>query len=196
MLVVEIAALMHDMADKKYVKLEDGKSLSDHFLPKFEEIQTSSGTNAAAVLGQDRMELISRVVENVSWTTEKKLRETGALTAWHTECMELHCVQDADRLDAIGAFGESDYRDHSYDKNPKLLLIVLGIMRCAAYSSAVNRPLYVPKDDSTPDKYPHGSAIDHFYDKLLHIKERLKTDAGRAMGEKRHQTVSRNYAER
>lgn len=72
----------------------------------------------------------------------------------------------------------------------------IGIMRCAAYSSATNRPLYVPEQDYASNKYPKGSsAIDHFYDKLLHIKERLKTDTGRAMGEKRHQTVNRDFAE-
>lgn len=169
MLVVEVAALMHDMADKKYVKLEEGKSLFEHFLPILEGIQAGDGTTAAALLGRDRVELVAKVVENVSWTTEKRLRETGALTPWHSSCKELHCVQDADRLDAIGAFG---------------------IMRCAAYSSATNRPLYVPEEDYASNKYPKGySAIDHFYDKLLHIKERLKTDAGRAMGEKRHQTM-------
>ncbi|KIO34676.1 hypothetical protein M407DRAFT_240506 [Tulasnella calospora MUT 4182] len=169
MLVVEVAALMHDMADKKYVKLEEGMSLFQHFLPIFEGIRASDGTSAAALLGHDRLELVAKVVENVSWTTEKRLREAGALTPWHSDCKELHCVQDADRLDAIGAFG---------------------IMRCAAYSSATNRPLYVPEQDYASNKYPKdSSAIDHFYDKLLHIKERLKTDAGRALGEKRHQTM-------
>ena len=46
-------------------------------------------------------------MDNVSWSTESKLREVGAITPWHETCIELHCVQDADRLDAIGAFGEA-----------------------------------------------------------------------------------------
>lgn len=113
MLVVEVAALMHDMADKKYVKLEEGKSLFEHFLPILEGIQAGDGTTAAALLGRDRVELVAKVVENVSWTTEKKLRETGALTPWHGSCKELHCVQDADRLDAIGAFGKPYHHSSS-----------------------------------------------------------------------------------
>lgn len=66
-------------------------------------------------------------------------------------------------------------------------------MRCAAYSAATNRPLYVPPEEEGPEgsKYVRGgSAIDHFYDKLLLLRERLKTDAGRKMGDKRHQLVS------
>lgn len=64
-------------------------------------------------------------------------------------------------------------------------------MRCAAYSSATGRPLFVSEEEYSTGKYAKGeSAIEHFYDKLLHIRDRLKTPAGRRMGEKRHQTVS------
>ena len=70
------------------------------------------------------------------------------------------------------------------------LTVKVGIMRCAAFSAVMNRPLYVPPDAPEGRWESGGSAIDHFYDKLLLIKERLKTDAGCKMGEKRHKTVS------
>jgi len=98
---------------------------------------------------------------------KKKLRDTGEWTEWHDTCLELHCVQDADRLDAIGAFG---------------------IMRCAAYSTVKKRPLHTPTDDAD---HTH-TAIQHFHDKLLNIRDRLKTEVGKKMGDRRHQ-VLRNF---
>lgn len=113
LVVVEVAALMHDMADKKYVTLEEGKTLYQHFLPLFESIRTTDGKDAVQILGQERLELIAKAVENVSWTTEKKLRASGGWSSWHSDCLELHCVQDADRLDAIGAFGKHMFSNAS-----------------------------------------------------------------------------------
>lgn len=89
------------------------------------------------------------IVPCVSWSTEKRMREKGQWGAWHDTCAELHCVQDADRLDAIGA---------------------VGVMRCAAFSGAKNRILLAA---DTP------SAESHFDEKLLHIKDRIKVNARR-----------------
>ncbi|KAH7926096.1 hypothetical protein BV22DRAFT_1111928 [Leucogyrophana mollusca] len=159
LLVVELAALLHDVLDKKYVSDADAADPYAYFLPLFEKLSSEHGLN---LINDGRARQIVKIVENVSWTTEKRLREAGQWQEWHDRCVELHCVQDADRLDAIGAFG---------------------IMRCAAYSAAVNRPLHAPPGRS-------DTAIAHFYDKLLHIQDRLKTEAGRKMGAKRHQFAS------
>ncbi|EIW83994.1 hypothetical protein CONPUDRAFT_163243 [Coniophora puteana RWD-64-598 SS2] len=159
LLVIEIAALLHDVLDKKYVTPAEAADPYAFFLPFFRSIaEQPAGVDLVA---DGRARLIANVIENVSWTTEKKLRAEGRWTEWHETCRELHCVQDADRLDAIGAFG---------------------IMRCAAFSSVTNRPLHAPPGRT-------DTAVEHFYDKLLHIQDRLKTEPGKKMGAKRHQLM-------
>ncbi|CUA76238.1 hypothetical protein RSOLAG22IIIB_12141 [Rhizoctonia solani] len=159
LLVVELAALLHDILDKKYVTSEQAADSHAYFRPFFESVKGN-----VDLLADGRAKIIVRIIENVSWSTEKKLREEGKLEPWHESCLELHCVQDADRLDAIGAFG---------------------IMRVAAYSAAVNRPLHTPPDDSNVSE----TSVQHFHDKLLHIKDRLKTPQGRELGAQRHKLM-------
>lgn len=103
-LVVDLAALLHDVLDKKYVSAAEAADPYGYFLPFFQSLVKDY---ALDLLSDGRAALIVKIVENVSWTTEKKLRESGKLEEWHVTCIELHCVQDADRLDAIGAFGGS-----------------------------------------------------------------------------------------
>lgn len=100
---------------------------------------------------------------------------------------ELAAVQDADRLEAVGA---------------------LGIARCMAYTGRKNRPFYDPAYEHRPRDYEHycqqlglanadaytssetkrdDSAVAHFYEKLLHLKDMLKTETGRKLGADRHQ---------
>ncbi|CEL55938.1 hypothetical protein RSOLAG1IB_01951 [Rhizoctonia solani AG-1 IB] len=159
LLVVELAALLHDVLDKKYVTPEEAADADAYFRPFFESVR-----DHVDLLQDGRAKLVVRVIENVSWSTEKKLRAENKLEPWHESCIELHCVQDADRLDAIGAFG---------------------IMRVAAYSAAVNRPLHAPPGDSEVSE----TSVQHFHDKLLHIKDRLKTPQGRELGAQRHQLM-------
>jgi uncharacterized protein len=87
-----------------------------------------------------------QIVPNVSWSTESKLRKAGEWTDWHNTCPELHAVQDADRLDAVGA---------------------VGVMRCAAFSGVKGRRLLDDAEGS-------DSAEGHFADKLLLIRDRMK----------------------
>ncbi|KAJ7364260.1 hypothetical protein DFH08DRAFT_838759 [Mycena albidolilacea] len=161
LLVVELAALLHDVLDKKYVSAEQAADPYGFFLPFFTSMAEKHGVD----LVQDgRARLIAQVVDNISWTTETKLKKNNLWSEWHENCVELHCVQDADRLDAIGAFG---------------------IMRCAAYSAAVNRPLYIPPGQPQLRE----PAVQHFHDKLVLIRDRLKTAPGKVLGEKRHNVL-------
>jgi uncharacterized protein len=107
-LVIELAALLHDVLDKKYVSAEEAADPYAFFLPFFERQRIE--TPEVELIDNSRARLIARIVENVSWTTEKKMRSAGLWGEWHDSCVELHCVQDADRLDAIGAFGETLWR--------------------------------------------------------------------------------------
>ncbi|KIM67574.1 hypothetical protein SCLCIDRAFT_1210224 [Scleroderma citrinum Foug A] len=156
LLVIELAALLHDVLDKKYVSADEASNPYAYFLPFFQSLASDYDLD---LIIDGRARLIVRIVENVSWTTEKTLRKNGQIEEWHETCVELHCVQDADRLDAIGA---------------------IGIMRCAAYSAVTNRPLHAPPGYT-------DTAIQHFYDKLLLIRDRLKTEPGKVMGAQRHE---------
>ena len=105
LLVVELSALLHDVLDKKYVAESLSSDSYAFFLPMFEELDKEHPSVGLLAQGGKRVRLIADIVTNVSWTTEKKLRQEGKWGAWNDSCLELHCVQDADRLDAIGAFG-------------------------------------------------------------------------------------------
>jgi uncharacterized protein len=161
LLTVELSALLHDVLDKKYVPPESyGHDARAFFEPFFRR----AAAEALDLRADGRADAIVRIVENVSWSNELRLRASGEWGPWHETCVELHCVQDADRLDAIGAFG---------------------VMRCAAYSAVTKRALHVPDGDADQPE----SAIQHFHDKLLHIRERMKTAPGKQMAEKRHQLL-------
>jgi uncharacterized protein len=81
------------------------------------------------------------------------------------------CVQDADRLDALGA---------------------IGIARCFAYGGHADRLLYDPAQPpvlhASADAYKaaKGTSLNHFHEKLLLLKERMNTASGRALAEERH----------
>lgn len=148
MLVVELAALFHDLFDSKYesanagAKLDIASWLMTRDVPEF---QTG---------------LIVKIISNVSYSKEIVLRKNGGWTQWHNSCIELHCVMDADKLDAIGAFG---------------------IFRCAAFSGSRNIPLYLPEDD---DMY-RRCAIGHFSDKLFRLEGMMMTNTGRQVAIRR-----------
>lgn len=167
--LVELSALLHDVGDAKYIK--DPSMTTKDVLMTFME---------SVGYPRDVQDAIVWIVERISFRHELAGDEPprGAFIA------ELYCVQDADRLEAIGA---------------------IGIARCFAYNGARQLPLYEedvpPMVDITATQYNQltaknkGNARNHFYEKLLKIFGRLKTDSGRQEGRRRHQLLKLYIAE-
>jgi uncharacterized protein len=152
--VVDLAAILHDIQDWKYSGSETaGKEAARKFL-------TECNYNS------DKITLIERIMDGVSFHSELK----GAQDIFP----ELAIVQDADRLDAIGA---------------------IGISRCMVYSGKKNRPIYDPQlppiEINSKEDYSKSNAgatsINHFYEKLFKIKSMMKTASGKEIAEKRHE---------
>ncbi|MDB9960795.1 HD domain-containing protein [Oceanihabitans sp.] len=151
--IVSLAALLHDIADSKFHNGDDtiGPRLAREFL--FQQNVSS--------------EVIEHVVHIIAHMSFNKSLE-GALTF---TSKELEVVQDADRLDAIGA---------------------IGIARCFNYGGFKNRALYNP--DIKPNlnmskaEYKASTAptINHFYEKLLLLKDKMNTSTGKKIAEERH----------
>ncbi|KAJ1733667.1 hypothetical protein LPJ72_002758 [Coemansia sp. Benny D160-2] len=170
MLVVHLAALLHDVDDAKYAQAGEERFDCKGFL-------------VGAGVDQERAELVCRIADSVSFRKELLFIEQAKQglgdneeEEWRRNCVELACVQDADRLDAIGAFG---------------------VIRCAAFSGARNRPLHCPSDGApcgktTYEQYTaegkdaRGSMVSHFYEKLLSLADMMKTDTGRMEAQRRH----------
>ena len=154
---------LHDCIDKKYVKPED---IDKQTLQLRSEIVNELGFT------EETADFIIETINMISWSTEKQ----GGKAATSDDPY-LALARDADRLEAIGA---------------------IGIARCFAYSAAVNRPLVsesaeVEKKAQAGSLDFHGdeSAIIHFYDKLLKLQDRFKTEAGKKEAAKRHEFLQK-----
>ena len=165
--LVELAALLHDVGDFKF--LSPGET-SESVLRAF---------MSDAGYGAELQDAILWISQRISFRHELA---HGAVTSG-PHLVELHCVQDADRLEAIGA---------------------IGIARCFVYNGARNLPMYdaavPPIVEITGAQYnqqtkSQSNARNHFYEKLLKIAGMIKTDAGRLEGQRRHQTVLQFIAE-
>lgn len=146
--LVEMAALLHDIDDWK---------LGDNKNNKTEAFLLQLG------IPEEDKQSILHIIEQVSFK--------GAEVATPTSTIESMCVQDADRLDAIGA---------------------IGIARAFTYGGSKNRSLYEPNIAPTLHhsfeeyKTNHSHTINHFYEKLLLLKERINTPTAKAIAEERH----------
>ena len=153
LLVVELAALLHDIADPKFYDGDESigpRKASEFLLSK----------NVDSVI----IEHVTQIIENMSFKNSFDLS-----TSFTSKEMEV--VQDADRLDAIGA---------------------IGIARCFNYGGFKNRALYnpdiAPNLNMTKAEYKTSEAptINHFYEKLLLLKDQMNTKTGRQIALDRH----------
>ena len=148
--VVELAALLHDIDDWKLI--EAG----------VEEQKTKTWLRNCNV-EEDVTERICKIIEGVSFK--------GAGVNTSTNDIECKVLQDADRLDALGA---------------------IGIARTFAYGGSRGRGIYDPEiqpemhTDFENYKKSNAPTINHFYEKLLLLKDQMQTKMGRNLAEQRH----------
>lgn len=151
-LVVALAALLHDIADSKFNNGDEeiGPQKAGEFLKSI---------NVA-----DEISIhVQQIIKNMSFK--------ASFEQINFSSKELNIVQDADRLDAIGA---------------------IGIARAFNYGGYKNRVLYDPEIkpnlNMTKEEYKNTTAptINHFYEKLLLLKDLMKTPSGKLMAQQRH----------
>src|SRR5688500_6121981 len=150
--LVELAALLHDVADWKFAG-------GDH------EAGPKAARRWMESLGVDA-ETVEQVCEIIAGLSFK-----GAGVATPMRSLEGQIVQDADRLDALGA---------------------IGIARTFAYGGhkgqAMHDPAIPPQMHASFEAYKNnvGTTINHFYEKLLLLKDRMNTTAGKRLAADRH----------
>lgn len=152
MLVVELAALLHDIADAKFHNGDEqiGPATAGQFLK-------SINIDPAIIIH------VQQIIRHISFKAGFDQK------TFHSK--ELEIVQDADRLDAIGA---------------------IGIARTFSYGGFKGREIYNPEVkpnlNMTKEEYKNSTApsINHFYEKLLLLKDKMNTDTGRQLAAQRH----------
>jgi uncharacterized protein len=152
LLVVELAALLHDIADSKFHNGDEeiGPATAGEFLRSIN-------------VGDEIIEHVQQIIRHISF------KAGFDKAVFHS--IELDVVQDADRLDAIGA---------------------IGIARAFSYGGFKGREIYNPeiKPDLNMTKaaYKNSTAptINHFYEKLLLLKDKMNTETGKKLAQQRH----------
>ncbi|WLD23194.1 HD domain-containing protein [Flavobacterium dauae] len=151
--IVVLGALLHDIADSKFHNGDEtiGPKKAMDFMTLID-------------ISDEVKEHVVKIIENISFK--------GGNFNRTFQSKELEIVQDADRLDAIGA---------------------IGIARAFNYGGFKNRSIYnpseKPKFGMTKEEYKkhEGSTINHFYEKLLLLKDLMNTETGKKLAENRHQ---------
>ncbi|MBA4319900.1 MAG: phosphohydrolase [Flavobacterium sp.] len=163
--VVKLGALLHDIADSKFHDGDEtvGPKIAREFL-------------ASNDVDEVTIQHVINIIENISFK--------GGNTEKQFSSIELNIVQDADRLDAIGA---------------------IGIARTFNYGGFKNRPLYNPRIapnlHMSKEEYKNNEAptLNHFYEKLLLLKDKMNTETGKQIAQERHRYMegflSQFYAE-
>jgi uncharacterized protein len=166
MLVVKLAALLHDIADSKFHNGDEsiGPEMAATFLIKHNADST----------------VVTHVLNIIKYMSFKNSLDKGETF----NSLELEIVQDADRLDAIGA---------------------IGVARAFNYGGFKNRALFdpgiKPNLNMTKAEYKSSTAptINHFYEKLLLLKNQMNTKTGKVLAKERHrfmeQFLEQFYAE-
>ncbi len=155
-LTVSLASLLHDIADAKFHNGDEtiGPKMAIEFL-------SSIGVKEKVI------QHVKRIIENISFKNSLDKSGNKKFTS-----KELQVVQDADRLDALGA---------------------IGIARAFNYGGFKNRELYnpeiPPKLNLSKEEYKKSNSptINHFYEKLLLLKNKMNTKTGKRLAENRHQ---------
>ena len=152
-LVVALGALLHDIADSKFHDGDEtvGPRVAREFLFKI---------NADSTV----IEHVIQIIENISFK--------GGNEAQQFKSPELDVIQDADRLDAIGAIGIA--RTFNYG----------GFKNMAIYNPEIKPNLTMTKAEYKASTAP---TINHFYEKLLLLKDRMNTKTGKKIALERHQ---------
>ncbi len=151
-LIVELGALLHDIADSKFHNGDEeiGPKTARDYLTSLE-------------LPEDVIEHVENIVRHISFK--------GSIEGQQWMSPELAVVQDADRLDAVGA---------------------IGIARTFNYGGHKGRALYDPNIKPnlamSKEEYKNSTAptLNHFYEKLLLLKDLMNTETGKEMAEGRH----------
>jgi len=146
---IKLGALLHDVDDRKLFDTSEKLQNARNFLKK-------------NCVDDSSIDEICNIIKSVSFKGNESVVP---------DSIEGKIIQDADRLDAIGA---------------------IGVARAFAYGGHKNRPIYIPNenplDNMTAEEYENhiSSSINHFYEKLLKLKNLMNTDTAKLFAEKRH----------